>query len=81
MPAGALMTGGSVGNYSAKISAELERYAEQEEVHDLPAIYHFWSERYCLPLFEEMGFAGLDDFSTATWLSSARDELRSAFGW
>jgi SAM-dependent methyltransferase len=50
------------GDYSAKISAELERYAEQEEVHDLPAIYHFWSERYCLPLFRELGFTGLDDF-------------------
>lgn len=49
-------------DYRAKVSAELERYAEQEEVHDLPAIYHFWSERYCLPLFKEMGFADLNDF-------------------
>jgi ubiquinone/menaquinone biosynthesis C-methylase UbiE len=49
-------------NYSAKISAELERYAEQEDVHDLPAIYDFWAERYCLPLFKELGFTGLHDF-------------------
>jgi SAM-dependent methyltransferase len=48
--------------YSAKISAELERYAEQEEVHDLPAIYHVWSERYCTPLLQEVGFDGLNDF-------------------
>lgn len=62
VPADARVTDGAAEDYSAKITAELERYAEQEEVHDLPAIYHFWSERYCLPLFEEMGFAGLDDF-------------------
>jgi SAM-dependent methyltransferase len=48
--------------YSAKISAELERYAEQEEVHDLPAIYHFWSARYCTPLLQEVGFGNLNDF-------------------
>ena len=48
--------------YSSKISAELQRYADQEEVHDLPAIYHFWSERYCLPLLQEVGFDGLEDF-------------------
>ena len=56
------MTDNSHDDYSAKISAELERYAEQEDVHDLPAIYDFWSERYCLPLFTELGFAGLNDF-------------------
>jgi SAM-dependent methyltransferase len=51
--------------YSAKISAELEHYADQEEVHDLPDIYHFWSERYCLPLLKEVGFDGLDEFLDA----------------
>src|ERR1700729_687382 len=48
--------------YSSKISAELQRYADQEEVHDLPAVYPFWSERYCLPLLQEVGFDGLEDF-------------------
>jgi SAM-dependent methyltransferase len=48
--------------YDAKVSAELERYADQEEVHDLPAIYHFWSRSYCLPLLQELDFQGLNDF-------------------
>jgi SAM-dependent methyltransferase len=47
--------------YSAKVTAELEHYADQEDVHDLPAIYHFWSERYCTPLFREVGFDSLND--------------------
>lgn len=48
--------------YSTKISTELERYTDQEEVHDLPAIYHFWSKRYCIPLLQELGFNELNDF-------------------
>ena len=48
--------------YGTKISAELERYAEQEEVHDLPEIYHYWSARYWLPLLQEVGFDGLYEF-------------------
>lgn len=48
--------------YNTKVSAELERYAEQEEVHDLPAIYHYWSARYCTPLLREVGFDGLYEF-------------------
>jgi SAM-dependent methyltransferase len=48
--------------YSAKIRDELERYADQEEVHDLPEIYHFWSEQYCIPLLKEVGFDGLNEF-------------------
>ncbi|HMD57219.1 MAG TPA: class I SAM-dependent methyltransferase [Solirubrobacteraceae bacterium] len=49
-------------SYDTKVSAELARYEAQEEVHDLPPIYHYWSERYCLPLLAEVGFAGLEDF-------------------
>lgn len=56
------MTDTPDAEYSAKINAELERYAEQEHVHDLPAIYDYWAERYCLPLFTELGFVGLNDF-------------------
>jgi SAM-dependent methyltransferase len=48
--------------YDDKINAELKRYAEQEEVHDLPAIYDYWSERYCLPLITGLGFDGFYDF-------------------
>jgi SAM-dependent methyltransferase len=56
------MTNPNGDSYSAKVSEELELYAEQEEVHDLPAIYHFWSARYCTPLLQEVGFGGLNEF-------------------
>jgi ubiquinone/menaquinone biosynthesis C-methylase UbiE len=62
VPTQSQVTDNANEDYSAKISAELGLYAEKEEVHDLPVVYHFWSERYCLPLFKEMGFTGLEDF-------------------
>jgi SAM-dependent methyltransferase len=51
-----------LGTYASRIDAELATYADQEEVHDLPPIYHYWSERYCLPLLSEVGLTSLDGF-------------------
>lgn len=49
-------------DYEARIASELEIFAEQEVVHDLPAIFHYWSHRYLLPMQQAMGFEGPDDF-------------------
>jgi SAM-dependent methyltransferase len=53
---------GRLSAYNSRIDAELATYADQEEVHDLPRIYHYWSERYCLPLLTELGLTDLDGF-------------------
>jgi SAM-dependent methyltransferase len=47
--------------YAERVAQEIARYAEVEEVHDLPPIYHHWSARHCLPLLVELGYAGLDE--------------------
>ena len=51
-----------VEGYEARLAQEVEAFTDVEEVHDLPAIYHYWSVRYCLPLFEELGYPSLDAF-------------------
>ena len=48
--------------YNARISTELDFYAEPEAVADLPPIYSIWAQRYCLPLIHDVGFAGLPEF-------------------
>jgi hypothetical protein len=48
--------------YAERVAAELATYAGQEEVHDLPPIYHYWSEGHCLPLLEAVGLTSLDAF-------------------
>jgi SAM-dependent methyltransferase len=51
-----------LNTYASRIAAELATYADQEEIHDLPPIYHYWSERHCTPLLEEVGLTSLDAF-------------------
>ncbi len=54
-----------IESYGDKVAQEVERFSDVEEVHDLPAIYDYWAVRYCLPLFEELGYEGLDPFYDA----------------
>lgn len=42
--------------------AERVKYADVSAVHDLPAIHQYWSRRYVLPILQELGFAGVEDF-------------------
>lgn len=42
------------------------------EVHDLPAIHHYWTERYAVPLFLEVGIAGID----ALWEDHIAEQCR-----
>jgi SAM-dependent methyltransferase len=51
-----------VGDYSARLTEEVDRFADVEVIHDLPEIYGYWAVRYCLPLFEELGYSGLEGF-------------------
>ncbi|MEM6797657.1 MAG: class I SAM-dependent methyltransferase [Acidobacteriota bacterium] len=46
----------------AKLEQELENYRDVENVHDLPEIFHFWSNRYVLPKLWDCGFLTLEDF-------------------
>lgn len=52
----------SDASYSARLANEVEIFSGQEEVHDLPPIFHYWSHRYLLPMQQAMGFSGPDGF-------------------
>ena len=54
--------GGSV-RYRARLASEIARYDQNESVHDLPPIFHYWSNKYVKPLLDEVvDFAGFEDF-------------------
>lgn len=42
--------------YQKRIESELRQFAEQVNVHELPAIYHYWSNRYIRPMLNEIGW-------------------------
>jgi SAM-dependent methyltransferase len=60
--------------YAARVRREQAYYAERTHVHDLPPIFHYWSNRYLRPKLEAFGFSHPDAFF-ARYVAQA---LRSA---
>jgi SAM-dependent methyltransferase len=46
--------------YAARLRREQAYYADRAQVHDLPAIFHYWSNRYLRPKLETFGFSHPD---------------------
>lgn len=49
-------------NYENRISNELEFYKDCHNVHELPDIFHYWSNKYLLPKLKPFGFTSPDEF-------------------
>lgn len=49
-------------DYSSRVAAEMATFEHDEVVHDLPAIFHYWSNKYLLPTIKTFGFINPDDF-------------------
>lgn len=52
----------SSADYAARIAAETATFDDQEEVHDLPPIFHYWSNKWLRPQLERFGFSNPDEF-------------------
>jgi SAM-dependent methyltransferase len=48
--------------HAVRLVGEKARYTDQETVHDLPPIFHYWSNTHLLPMLREMGISGVDGF-------------------
>ncbi len=48
--------------YAMRLRAELATFRDQHEVHALPEIFHYWSNRYLRPKLEELGYSHPEDF-------------------
>ncbi|MBN8727253.1 MAG: class I SAM-dependent methyltransferase [Xanthomonadales bacterium] len=48
--------------YAERMAAEQAIFADQLEVHDLPAIFHYWSNTWLRPELEKHGFSNPDEF-------------------
>jgi len=49
-------------NYENRINNELNFYKDCHNVHDLPDIFHYWSNKYLLPKQTPFGFSNPDEF-------------------
>ena len=48
-------------DYAARIASEREIYRNCLDVHNLPEIFHYWSNRYVRPKLETFGFSTPDE--------------------
>jgi SAM-dependent methyltransferase len=49
-------------DYERRFASELQTFEHQEEVHDLPQIYHYWSNRWLRPMLQAFGAEHPEDF-------------------
>jgi SAM-dependent methyltransferase len=48
--------------YRLRVAVEKANYESVEQVHDLPAIFHYWSNKYLAPKLTSLGFGSPDEF-------------------
>lgn len=58
--------------YARRAAAELEVYKGCANVHDLPAIFHYWSHKYLKPKFDVLGVRGTNELFEDHLMESAR---------
>ena len=56
-----LETNISSAAYQAKLKNELARYKNKINIHDLPAIHHYWSKRYLSIYIKTLGYKSISD--------------------
>jgi len=54
-----------------KLRRELETFNDNINVHDLPDIFHYWSNKYLRPMLEEYGISHPDDLFVKHMFDSA----------
>jgi ubiquinone/menaquinone biosynthesis C-methylase UbiE len=65
-------TGDQIDSYSKKMEQELATYEKQVNVHDLPEIYNYWSNKYLMPMFKDAGFKTIEEFFSSNLLTAAK---------
>jgi len=63
-------------DYAARVAREQAIFSGQEEVHDLPRIFHYWSNTWLRPQLELFGFSNPDQFFAFYLRKSFEDSTR-----
>ena len=68
---------GHADDYEDKLRKEIEIYKEQTIIHNLPEIFHYWSNKFLAPMFQEAGVASIEEFFCSEMLT-AKNSTKSA---
>jgi len=58
--------------YDARLAAETQIYKDVPDIHILPQIFHYWSDKYLRLMLEEYGIANFDHFFAKYFCESAK---------
>jgi SAM-dependent methyltransferase len=64
-------------SYESKVEQEIRIYRDVANVHELPPIYHYWSNKHLRPKFESLGFSNPDEFYVQYIAQFARSSPQS----
>jgi SAM-dependent methyltransferase len=48
-------------DYARKLNEEINRYKDVLNIHELPGIFHYWSNKYLAPVIRSYGFQSIND--------------------
>ncbi len=51
----------AVSGYETRVASEIQIYRDRTDVHNLPPIFHYWSNRYVRPQLERRGLGSIED--------------------
>ena len=60
-------------SYVERLAREREIFNDQVEVHDLPPIFHYWSNTHLRPQMEQFGFSNPDEFFALFFAAATRN--------
>jgi SAM-dependent methyltransferase len=61
-----------LNDYEIKLYQELSIFSEDINVHNLPDIFHYWSNKHLRPMLEEIGCSGVNQFYAKYLFESAQ---------
>jgi SAM-dependent methyltransferase len=64
-------------SYEAKVEQEIRNYRDVANVHELPPIYHYWSNKHLSPKCQSLGFNNPDQFYVQHITQLARSTTQS----
>ena len=59
-------------DYAARVQQEQDNFKHMVDVHALPDIFHYWSNKYLLPMLQAHGFSHPEDFFAKYLLEAAQ---------
>lgn len=61
--------------YADRLEGELANFRNVRNVHDLPAIFHYWSQKYLLPKFQALNIPGVTELFVRYVADACRSQL------